>query len=62
MGLVFRKLHQNRRQKVFNRGFSVLRGGFAFVRGGLGIIKLTKIPLKVFHVSIWGSLELCLGG
>jgi len=27
--------HQNRRQKVFNRGFTFLRGGFGFVRGTL---------------------------
>jgi len=25
--------HQNRRQKVFNRGFTFMREGFGFVRG-----------------------------
>jgi len=48
-------LDQNRRQKVFNKGLFVCAGR-------LDIIKLTKTLLKVFHVSIWGGLELCLGG
>jgi len=39
---------QNRRQKVFSRGLFVCAGG-------LDIIKLTKTPLKLFHVSIWGA-------
>jgi len=38
-------------------------GGFAFLREGLDLFKLTKTPpILVFHASIWGSLELCLGG
>jgi len=42
--------NQNRRQKVFNRGFAVLRVGLFFCLGGLDIIKLTKTPL-IYSVS-----------
>jgi len=42
--------NQNRRQKVFNRGFAVLRVGLFFCPGALDIIKLTKTPL-IYSVS-----------
>jgi len=55
---------QNRRQKVFNRG------ALRFCRGALALCGRdwhSKIWQKlnwfiVFHVSILGVLELCLGG
>jgi len=50
-----RRCEQNRRQKVFNRGVCVSTGG-------LDIEILTKTQLIiVFHVSIWGDLELVWG-
>jgi len=43
------------------RKFSI--GGALGLSGGLNIEKLTKTQLIiVFHVSIWGGLELCPGG
>ena len=41
-------------------GFAVLRGGLC--AWGFDIIKLTKIPFIVFHVSIWGGLGALFGG
>ena len=54
---------QNRRQKVLNRGFFSSAAGLCVCAGVLDIIKLTKIPL-IYSVSlsIWGVLEICLGG
>ena len=44
-------------------GLYVCAGGFTFVQGGLDIQIWQKFhQLIVFHISIWGGLELCLGG
>jgi len=52
--------NQNRRQKVFNRGVCVYAGGGG---GSLTFWNLTKtLIIKVFHILIWGSLELCFVG
>ena len=53
---VIRWRSQNRRHKVFNRGFM-------FVQGDLTLLKLTKLQrFIVLHLSIWGVMEHCLGG
>jgi len=56
VGHFFAKKHCHR---TVVRKFSI--GGLCVCAGGLDI-KLTKIPLILFHVSIWGCLELYLGG
>ena len=54
---------QNRRQKVFNRGVLRICGGALCLCGGAWNSKnWQKINwFIVFHVLIWGGLELCLG-
>jgi len=55
--------NQNLRQKVVNRGLCVCAGSFTFVQRGLDIHSWQKLHwFTMFHISIWGSLELCLGG
>jgi len=49
---------QNHRQKVFNRGALQFCGGICVCAGGLDIIAKFDLFI-VFHVSIWGGLELC---
>jgi len=48
-----------RRLRTVARKFSI--GGLCVFAGELDIVKLTKTPL-IYSVSIWGGLELCLGG
>jgi len=50
-------LDQNRRQKVFNRGALRFCGGAWHSKNWQNLNWFT-----VFHVTIWGGLELCLGG
>jgi len=52
--------NQNRRQKVFNRELYVCAGGLERLRRVLK--SYNSIYLIVFHISIWGGLELCFGG
>ena len=59
-----RYVYQNRRQKVFNRGALRFCGGALGLFGGAWHSKhWQKLNwFIVFHVSVWGGLELCLGG
>jgi len=54
---------QNRRHKVFNRGFAFLRGALRLQRGGIDILKIdkTSIDSKCFMFQ-FGGLEPCLAG
>jgi len=50
---------------VTNRTIAITSspGEFAFVQGGWHYKILQKIHwFTVFHISIWGNLEFCLGG
>jgi len=49
------------RCKTVAKKFS--KGGLCVCAGGLNILKIDENSTDlVFHVSIWGGLELCLGG
>jgi len=61
MGLVFRKLHQNRRQKVFNRGIFGSARGLCVCAGGPWHYKINQHSTYSVSRFNLGGLELSLG-